>query len=289
MRVVELDRKLLSRGSLMFGGEEEDSVEPETVVAVFDRVGLPDGFPLVIDDDGAPAGCRYLNQYMLDALAQGGLDLSTLRRCHVYHLARLLRFLRRSRAEARARVAGVPFEDWLAEHGEPKVDLVEAARADLIAYRDSRAQVLSPSALSTEMGCLSGFFRYASERGWVDSDPIPRWAGRNTLMPRNRRRRIARFLTAEQTRHFLQVGLRGDGADPEAAPTCAERDYCYGLMLATTGLRREEGAFVLDCELPTEDQMPADGVFAFARAGKLGVTRTVHRGARPRDRSLPPD
>lgn len=134
-------------------------------------------------------------------------------------------------------------DEYWAEHGEPKVDLTDAVRADLVAYRNSRKRVLELSSLAIEMGCISGFFRYAVAMNWMPSDPVPRWAGRNMLMPRTRKRRIAKFLRAEQTRHFLDVGLRGDGADPEFAPAYPERDYCYGLLLASTGLRREECAF----------------------------------------------
>jgi integrase len=95
-------------------------------------------------------------------------------------------------------------------------------------------------------------------------------------MPRNRTRRIARFLTAEQTKHFLEAGLRWDGAPLDSRPASPERDYCYALVLATTGLRRAEGALLLDCEIPEAHRMSGEGVYAFTRTGKLGVTRTVY-------------
>lgn len=46
----------------------------------------------MVDDDGTVTGCRYLNQYLLDAHTQSGLDLKSMRRSHIYHLGRLLRF-----------------------------------------------------------------------------------------------------------------------------------------------------------------------------------------------------
>ncbi|MFR9779246.1 tyrosine-type recombinase/integrase [Micromonospora sp. MS34] len=274
MRVVEIDRRLVGRGPLALPNGK--CVDPAWVISVFDRLRLPDGFAFVVDDDGTVTGCRYLNQYLLDAHTQSGLDLKSMRRSHVYHLGRLLRFLRRSRAESRARDAGVNLDEYWAERGEPKVDLTDAVRADLVAYRNSRKRVLELTSLATEMGCISGFFRYAVAMNWVPSDPVPRWAGRNMLMPRTRKRRTAKFLKAEQTRHFLDVGLRGDGADPEFAPAYPERDYCYGLLLASTGLRREECAFLLDCEVPRPGQMPVGDLHAFRRAGKKDVTRTSY-------------
>lgn len=47
-------------------------------------------------------------------------------------------------------------------------------------------------------------------------------------------------------------------------------------MQAATGLRREEGAFLLDNEIPPLSSMPADGVHVFERTGKMGVTRSIY-------------
>lgn len=276
MRVVTINRRALGSAPLVFPTGE--SLEPSWLVGVFDKVRLPDGFPFVVDDDGTVTGCRHLNQYLLDAQAQSAFDLKSMRRFHVYNLARLLRFLRRSRAESRAHAEGQDVDEWWAANGEPKVDLTDATRGDLVAYRDSRKPHLDPGSLETEMGCISAFFRYAIAIGWMDSDPIPRWGSRqrNMLLPRARKQRVSKFLTAAQTRHFIQVGLRGDGEPPEHRPAFPERDYVYGLMLATMGLRREECAYLLDCEVPPPGQMPVSGVHQFDRTGKKDVTRVIY-------------
>lgn len=274
MRVVEVDRRLLLAEPLAFPTGEV--VDTAAVAAVFDSLRLPDGFPFVVDDDGSPTGCAHLNRYLFDAHEQNGLELQSLRRFHVYHLSRLLRFLRKVRAESRARSAGMPVEEWLAENGEPKVDLTDATRADLTAYRDARQRLVERSSLSTEIGCISGFYRYATSAGWMAADPMPRWAGRSTLAPRHTRRRVSKFLTAGQTSHFLDVGLRGDGALAGQVPAQPERDYVYGLLLASTGLRREECALLLDAEVPPPADMPSDGVHPFPRVGKKDATRTVY-------------
>lgn len=66
--------------------------------------------------------------------------------------------------------------EWLAEHGEPKLDLTDTTRADLNAYRESRAAFVQQQSWKTDADCLSGFFRYATETGWMDTDPVSRWA-----------------------------------------------------------------------------------------------------------------
>ncbi|TDK23691.1 integrase [Arthrobacter crusticola] len=243
---------------------------------MFDDRGLPDGFPFVVDDDGGVSGCRYLNQYLLDANEQRAFDLVNIRRFHVYHLARLLRFVRRQRAQCLAELAGQSLEDWMSVNGEPRIDLTQTTRQDLIGYRDGRQGAVEFTTLDTEMSCLSSFFRYAVTMGWISTNPFPRWGNRNTLMSGKRKVRQARFLTADQTAHFLAAGLRGDGSDTASRPAASERDYAYGLLLAATGLRREEGALLLDNEIPPLAGIPHDGVHVFDRTGKMGFTRSIY-------------
>ncbi|PTT59481.1 hypothetical protein [Arthrobacter sp. HMWF013] len=274
MRTVFIDRHLLGvEGLPLLEGQAFDVSKAHEV---FDERRLPDSFPFVVDDDGGVSGCRYLNQYLLDAQEQNAFDLGNMKRFHVYHLSRLLRYIRRRRAEELAERAGLPVEDWLKNHGEPKVDLIHAARSDLVGYRDSRQGAVEFTTLDTELGCLSSSFRYAAAMGWVRVNPFPQWGNRNTLMSRKRKVRQARFLTSAQTAHFLAAGLRGDGSDAKSRPAAPERDYVYGLLLAATGLRREEGAFILDNEIPSVSGMPSDGVHVFERTGKMGVTRSIY-------------
>lgn len=275
VRIVEVDRRTLRRGAVHLPGAE--SLTSEWVTGVLDRHRIPDGFPLVIDDDGTLAGCRRLNGYLLDALEQNAFDLGSMRRFHVYHLARLLRFLRRHRAAQAAADAGLSVEDWLRENGEPRLDLTDATRADLNAYKACRELVVQRQSWKTEAGCLSGFFRYATEMGWIDRDPVSRWGQRNTFAGRAVTNRVIRFLTEDELRLFLNCGLRGDPpADSAALPAYPERDYSFGLVLAATGLRREEGAFLLDGELPMPEGMPASGVWSFTRYGKGGRPRAIY-------------
>lgn len=249
----------------------------DEVIETLDLFSIPDGFPFITNDDGSFTGVERLNQWLLDAHEQGAYDMDSLKGHHLYHLGRLLRFIRRSRAQARADVEGMSVVDWLEANGEPHVDLTDATREDLKSYAKRRSEHLKLTSLQTEFSCLANFYRYALASGWIERDPIPRWNGRNTLIPRGvRPSRVSKFLNPAQTSHFLTVGLRGDGAPPETAPASPERDYCYGLLLATTGLRREEAGLILDAEIPPPIQMPADGVQAFERTGKGGYTRYVY-------------
>lgn len=275
VRIVEVDRRKLLGGDVCVPGAE--SVTAGWVAMVLDRHRIPDGFPLVIDDDGTLSGCRGLNQYLLDALDQDGFDVGSMRRFHVYNLARLLRFLRRHRATQAAIDAGMDVDDWLREHGEPRLDLTAATRADLNAYKASRELDVQRQSWKTEAGCLSGFYAYATEMGWIDRDPVSRWGKRNTFAGRAVVNRAVKFLTEDQLRLFLNRGLRGDApTDPATLPAYPERDYAFGLVLATTGLRREEGALLLDAEVPQPEDMPPSGVWSFTRYGKGGRSRTVY-------------
>ncbi|SIQ56004.1 hypothetical protein SAMN05421833_102456 [Microbispora rosea] len=92
MRVVVVDRRKLMRGDLAVPGAT--TVNSAWTGQVLDRHSVPDGFPFVFDDDGTMTGCRMLNQYLLDALEQNAFDLGGMRNFYVYHLARLLRFIR---------------------------------------------------------------------------------------------------------------------------------------------------------------------------------------------------
>jgi len=237
----------------------DQSLEWSDVVDALDRHEVPDGFPFVIDDDGLLSGCDRLNSYLMAAWRQRAYDLDSLRTFHAYHLSRLLRFIRARR------------------DGE-QVDLTATTTADLTLYRDARLQEVQDSTLSTEFGCFSSFFFYAKRVGWITQDPIPRWgrANRNTLVVRTRRERQARFLNAAQTRHFLDVGIRGDGSDPQVAPGHPERDYAYGLLLASTGLRREECGLLLNEEVPAPQTMGLESIHVFDRLGKKNVVRSIY-------------
>lgn len=258
MRIVVVQRGT-HPGGVLHAPDSAASLPWSAVVEMLDRNDIPDGLPFIVDDDGSLNGCESLNAYLLTAWRQRAYDLGSLRSFHAYHLARLLRFVRARRC------------------GE-LVDLTAATTEDLTAYRDARQLEVQDTTLATEFGCFSSFFYFATQVGWMDKDPIPRWGrnNRNTLISRKRRERRARFLKAAQTRHFLEVGLRGDGYDPAGAPGYPERDYVYGLLLATTGLRREECGFLLDAEVPVPETMGSESIHVFDRLGKKQVVRSIY-------------
>lgn len=258
MRIVVVQRSAHA-GETLRAPHGAASLPWSSVVATLDRHDVPDGLPFIVDVDGSLNGCDRLNTYLLTAWRQRAYDLDSLRTFHTYHLARLLRFVR-------------------ARRGGELVDLTATTTEDLTAYRDVRQHEVQDTTLATEFGCFSSFFYFATQVGWMDKDPIPRWGrnNRNTLISRTWRERQARFLKAAQTKHFLEVGLRGDGYARDGAPGYPERDYVYGLLLATTGLRREECAFLLDVEVPVPETMGAESLHVFDRLGKKQVVRSIY-------------
>lgn len=201
-----------------------------------------------------------------------------MREAYIRFFTSFLRFLRARHADAEAAAQGEDLDTWLADHGEPKLDLTDATRDDLSDYRDHRGDAgIKASTLNNELSALSGFYRYAHKRKWITTDPVPRWGTRerNTLLKRSREQRVEKFLTLPQAKHFLEVGLRGDGAE-QHRPAYQERDYGYGLLLLTTGLRREEAGHLLDSEVQPLEEMPSSGVDSFRRTGKYQVIRDVY-------------
>lgn len=246
------------------------------VIRLLDRLRIPDGLPFVVEDDGSLDSVSAVNRYLLAAREQGAYSLRSLREFHVYHLLRLLRFVRLRRIQQERGLGLAEAQRWAVAHGYPRVDLVEATREDLVAYREHRLADVQEGSWNTELGCISGFFEWAQASGLMAGSPIPRWGqrGRNTLSARQRLTRQPRFLTVPQLRLFLRLGLRRDG---DASPVALrERNYSYGLVLATMGLRREEAAFLLDCEVPDASELPTSGVWPFILVGKGDRPRTVY-------------
>lgn len=277
MRICTIDRSLLLDGQAL-PLPRGSAFDPALALEVFDRYGLPDGYPFVLDDDGTADGCHHLNQYLLDAWQQRGLTLDTMRKTHLRFLTSFLRFIRARHAVVEAAAQSQDLDTWLGDLGEPKLDLTDATRDDLLDYRDHRLKAgIKSSTLNNELSALSGFYRYALDRSWIATDPVPRWGTRkrNTLIARSREQRVEKFLTLPQSKHFLEAGLRGDRAD-QHRPAYPERDYGYGLLLLTTGMRREEAGHLLDCEVQPLEEMPSSGVDSFRRTGKYQVIRDVY-------------
>lgn len=274
MRVCTLSRTLLLGGPVLPLAPGR-SYDPQRALRVLDRYGLPDGYPFVLEDDGSIRGCRHLNLYLLDAWGQRGLSLETIRKTQFRFLIRFLLFLR-------ARHLSTDSPNSPPHHSvhwdEIPLDLTDATRDDLFAYRAYRLGTgIKASTLNNELAALSAFYRYAVERSWITADPVPRWGvrKRNTLVIATREQRIEKFLTLPQAKHFLDIGLRGDGVVVRR-PAYPERDYSFGLLMLSTGMRREEAGNVLDCELSPLGEMPSSGVTSFRRTGKYRVTRDIY-------------
>lgn len=141
MRISTIDRALLLGGPplpLPHG----QTFDPIIALEVLDRYGLPDGYPFALDDDGTADGCHYLNRYLLEGWQQRGLALETMRKTHIRFLTNFLRFLRARHADDEAAAQGQDLDTWLAGQGEPKLDLTDATRDDLLAYKKHRLNPL---------------------------------------------------------------------------------------------------------------------------------------------------
>lgn len=269
-----VDRRRLREIPLAVPGRDEH-LDAEPIIQLLDALDLPDGFAFLVEEDGSMNTVAAVNRYLTEAWSQGAYSLRALADSHIYHLWRALRFLRTHRATQEASKGGSTSDRWISEHGVPRIDLLETTRDDLVALRDARLGEVTGDTWNNEMSALAVFFDWAKQFGLIERDPIPRWGHkrRNTLASRDRRDRQPRFLTEQQLRLFLEKGLRSDG-DPDP-PSNRERDYAFGLVLATMGLRREEAAVLLDCEIPTAAAMPTSGVWPFQLVGKGARPRTV--------------
>ncbi|WP_143740744.1 tyrosine-type recombinase/integrase [Microbacterium sp. SZ1] len=224
------------------------------ITGTLDGLQIPDGTPFLAEANGEVELLRFVNAYLLDAAQQRAYPLGTLRTQHAAVFRRLLERVRDKR--------------------DPCADLIDVTREDLFEYRDHRRSRLQSSSWNSELSIISNFFRYAREKEWIARDPVARWGstGRVTMKAKEQHVKRIRFLTEGQARFFLEAGLRGDGAAPEARVTFPERDYAFGLTLVSTGLRRLEASLLLEAEIPKS--VDASGVHVFWRVGK---------GDRPRE------
>ena len=78
---------------------------------ILDDFRIPDGFGFVTNDDGTLDGCERFNRYLVNAHEQSAYDTKSLREFHMYNLGRLLRFVRRLRAQRVADESGVRVSD----------------------------------------------------------------------------------------------------------------------------------------------------------------------------------
>lgn len=250
--------RLVSRAALADVELPSDgTVGAGRIAQMLDAGQAPDGCPFLIDAEWNLRGLDAVNTYLLDAARQRAFTPANLR-SHAYALRAVLTFVRE-------------------RHGGP-VDLTAITRQDLVAYRDLRIRSVSEQTWNDDLSRIGSFLAYAVRAKWIENDPTPRWGAqqRNTLVARVRTHRRERFLSEAQLRLFLSAGLRGEPPAPrELRPEYPQRDYSLGLLMVSTGLRRQEAAYVLDCEIPRTSDMPASGIQSFNRLGKNGRVRTV--------------
>lgn len=229
--------------------------EAAWAIGVLDDQRVPDGLPFLLDDDFTVGNCARINTYLSEATRQRAITIRTLRNDVVGPLRRLLQFVR--------------------DHRGADVCLTATTVDDLVAYKDHRRQTITEATWANEASILRGFFVFAEKARWIAADPFPVWGirERNTLVSHYTDDRAPRAITEPELRAFLDIGLRSD-EDPEP-PANAERDYLYGLVLSATGLRREEGAFLLNCEVPTANAVGLDQVATITRYGKGNRPRAV--------------
>src|SRR5260370_3555464 len=219
LRIVSVDRRVRAAAGPRLPGGGPSTAD---VIEILDRHGVRDGFPFVVDDDGGMRGCRFVSAYLVAALREDASGLGGLKNNPVFHLVRLLQFVRGGRGVA-------------AGGGECLVDLTDVTRQDLLDYRRSRQAVVKATSWQTESGQISVFFGYAKSAGWVSADPVPRWGAhrRNTFRGRSIVTRQIRFLTQPHLRLLLCAGLRGDApADPVWRPAYPDPAHLFRLTLA---------------------------------------------------------
>lgn len=253
-------------------GDEGLVPSAEEVITALDELWLSDGLPFFVEADGTETGLWSLNRYLTAAVRVGGLKVSSVRRTHSYHLARLLRFVRERRALGLAAETGCELSEHVERHGVPMVDLNEVSEADLVAFRDARS-ALQAQSWSSELASIGGFFTWAVREGLVERDPIPRWgaAGRPTISRPVRKVSMPKYLKPDVLGAFLALGLRAEG---DETVLTAERDHAFGALLVATGLRREEASLLLSAEVPPAESFPAP-VIDFVRVGKKDLPRRV--------------
>jgi integrase len=241
----------------------------------FNLLGLPEGYPFVLAPDSTFSGTDHLNRYLLAAHRAGAYDPRSLSTFHAKVLTRYLAFL------------------W--RHRGSREEMSVTTTADLIAYKDERSAKIAAVSWDTEIGCVSQFFTWAIEAGFMAGDPIPRWGTkqRNTLRVRLADNRTPKFLNDRELNFFLHAGLGGEAVYANVPlsfvrprplqPASPARDFALGFIEVTTGLRREETAGLLDIELPSWTDTSIDrppflgsNIFRFIRYGKLNKPRWVY-------------
>ena len=244
-------------------------------------LGLPEGMPFLLDESGVPD--RMANRWLASLPTHGCRSRSTWR-AYALNWAEWARFLQ-SRGAAPLAVTA---EDVAAFYSAQRLDRGGAG--------------VGRATWNRKVAALESFYRWAIDRRLVASSPFvyrEAWACGGDGVVRSVRRNLAkeragrphatlRWLESDRLQLFLAVGLGGllpDGSeDPAFVGRNAARNRAFGELLATSGLRAQEGSFLLVPELPAADG-PRDRLVAYERArrrSRRAASRGARSSARPR-------
>lgn len=235
-------------------------------------LGLPEGMPFLLRDDGSPD--RVANLWLASLPTHGCRSRSTWR-AYALNWAEWARFVR-------------------ARGSEPVAATADDVAAFFAAQRlASGGAGVGRATWNRKVAALENFYRWAVGRGLAASSPfvyrevwargsdgVTRAVKRNLAKERaGRRHATLRWLESDRLALFLTVGLGGllpDGSeDPAFLGREAVRNLAFGELLAASGLRAREGSLLLVHELPTADG-PGDRLVALNVPGavaKGGVAR----------------
>lgn len=235
-------------------------------------LGLPHGMPFLLGGDGLPD--RVANRWLASLPTHGCRSRSTWR-AYALNWAEWARFL-----QARGATP-------LAATGEDVAAFYSAQRLDRGGVGVGRAT------WNRKVAALESFYRWAIDRGLVPSSPFvyrEAWARGSDGVVRSVRRNLAKersgrphatlkWLESDRLAVFLAVGL--GGLLPEGSEDAmflgrnAARNRAFGELLASSGLRVQEGSYLLVHELPV-----AEG--PGGRLVALNVPGAIAKGGVPR-------
>lgn len=269
-RVFFTDAEALSRSG--------DYGDPDACQKLQQTLGLSQGMPFLLDEEGAPL--RAANRW-LAALPVYGCASPRTWKAYAFD-----------------------FLDWEGFLGERGATALAATRDDLAAYHAARrlgegGEVLSPSSWNRRMSALDSFYGWALEEGLLDAVPftyrstrftapdgVSGVARRNMAKERTARPSATlKWLEQDHLRFFLDVGMSGlqpDGSeDPAFQGRQAARNRAFAELLATTGLRAQEASFLTAVELP---QVPLEPRVYVA----MDLPARICKGGKPRTILIPP-
>jgi site-specific recombinase XerD len=250
-------------------------------IAAAESSGLADGIPFILGSDGSYD--HGLNRFFRCCPTMGVRSMNSLR-AYARDIVVWMRFLEERRGGKSV---------WVAD------------RDDVAAFHETRRLSEPPYRVSAAswnraVAALDKLYRWAVEEKIVAVVPFTYrqlWtratgAGAmtvsvNAAKESGARNGDMRFLDLPRYLAFRDVGLRGrlpDGQeDPNWRGRNGERNALFAELLITTGLRLQEAASLLMCELPSADAVPDRN----ARSVPFRLAAAAAKGARGREIRLP--